>query len=186
MYSVYYAIQRLPEVSRVRLQAKWAVHRAVSADTPIRRTAESTTFVSKVSPGNTVARSVQFSRSVTQRVAALARIPKMFPDGEYCFLLPLIARIFWTKWICGNDVWWQSSDRHFFFKYNDNKKSNYFLCIFLETFFLPYSELIIIYLFLLHDYCMFSHHYLHSISPNLQTFDSNLIHAKQHDRKYET
>jgi len=82
--------QRSPEVSRVRLQAKWAAHPAASADTPIRRIAESTTFAWRASPGNTAARSAPSSRSATPTVAVLVKIPRMFPDGEQFF--PILLR----------------------------------------------------------------------------------------------
>lgn len=97
-HSVPYLLQRSPEVSRVRPRAKWAVHPAASADTPIRRIAESTTYASRASPGNMVARSAPSSRSATPTVAALARTPKTFPDGEQ-FLICIYATLSWDRHI---------------------------------------------------------------------------------------
>ena len=70
-------------VSRALLPVRSAVHPVASRGTPILTTAENTTSVLKVLPASTVAQLVPFSRSATLTAAEPAKIPKMFPDGEF-------------------------------------------------------------------------------------------------------
>lgn len=75
-------VQKSQEVSRVQPPAKWAGHPAASADTPIPTTAESITYVWKVSRESTGALSALCSRSVMPMAAVPAKILRTFLDGE--------------------------------------------------------------------------------------------------------
>lgn len=87
-------VQKSQEVSRVQPPAKWAEHPAVSADTPIPTTAESTTYVWKVSRESTDALSALCSRSVMPMAAVPAKILRTFLDGESNLSISLLYQRF--------------------------------------------------------------------------------------------